>query len=82
MGRKTRQLVFAEWVQGNGLTLKQAGSLLGGYSESVVARWMRAETAIPKAVNVLIRTATLMELKRQEHGRLAGQGRRAEERAE
>ena len=38
----------------NKLTLKRAGKLLGGYSESVVSRWRRGEVEVPKAVVVLI----------------------------
>jgi len=43
-----------KWMDKHSLTLKAAGKLLGGYSESVVSRWKRGETEVPKAVVLLL----------------------------
>jgi len=43
-----------EWMDKYSLTCKAAGLLLGGYSESVVSRWKRGETHVPKAVVLLL----------------------------
>jgi hypothetical protein len=43
-----------KWMTKNKLTLKRAGEILGGYSESVVSRWRRGEVEVPKAVVLLL----------------------------
>ena len=40
---------LVKWMGKHSLTCKAAGVLLGGYSESVVSRWKRGETKVPKA---------------------------------
>ena len=45
---------LVKWMDAHSLTCKEAGVLLGGYSESVVSRWKRGETDVPKAVTLLM----------------------------
>ena len=43
-----------KWMTKNKFTLKRAGEILGGYDKSIVSRWRRGKTDVPKAVVVLL----------------------------